>query len=51
MEFIYGSDDPESRWQKAERKLAFVSGTAFSMILSTIGGANIAHLSWISRIH
>ena len=51
MEFIYGSDDPQSLWQKSERKIAFVSGTVFSMILSAIGGGNIANWMWNSRIH
>jgi len=41
-EFLFGSDDPPSRWLRFGRSLAFGSGTTFAMLLAVIGGRNIA---------
>lgn len=46
LEFVFGSDDPMSRWLRFGRASAFVSGTLFAMLLSLTGGYNIAQLHW-----
>ena len=42
LEFLFGSDVPESRWSRWGRTVVLVSGTLFAMVLAFYGGANIA---------
>jgi hypothetical protein len=49
LEFLFGSDDPASRWLRFGRTLAFASGTAFAMLLAVIGGRNIAAMDYYYR--
>ena len=46
LEFIFGGDDPTSRWQRFGRTTAFVGGVLFAMLLALIGGRNIADMEW-----
>lgn len=46
LEFLFGSDDPTSRWLRFGRATAFVGGIMFAMLLALIGGYNIAQLHW-----
>jgi hypothetical protein len=46
LEFIFGSDDPTSRWLRFGRTAAFVCGVLFAMLLALIGGRNIADMEW-----
>jgi len=45
-EFIFGSDDPTSRWLRFGRSATFVGGVLFAMLLALIGGYNIAMMHW-----
>jgi len=42
LEFMFGTDEPTSRWLRYERTVAFVAGLLFAMLLSIIGGWNVA---------
>jgi len=42
FEFLFGSDDPASRWLRFGRTTTFVAGVLFGMLLALIGGRNIA---------
>jgi hypothetical protein len=42
LEFVFGSDDPQTRWNSYGRTIIFVFGTLFSIGLAAIGGRNIA---------
>lgn len=42
LEFIFGTDEPTSRWLRYERTVAYVAGVLFAMLLSIIGGWNVA---------
>jgi len=42
LEFLFGSDIPESRWTRFGRTLSFIAGTIFAMILASFGGADVA---------
>jgi hypothetical protein len=46
LEFLFGSDDPTSRWMRYGRTTAFVGGVLFAMLLALIGGRNIAMMEW-----
>ena len=46
LEFLFGSDNPISRWQRYGRTTAFVGGVLFGMLLALIGGRNIADMEW-----
>jgi len=46
LEFIFGSDDPISRWQRYGRTTAFVSGVLLAVLLALVGGRNIANMEW-----
>jgi len=46
LEFLFGSDEPTSRWVRYGRTTSFVAGLLFSMLLALIGGANIANMEW-----
>jgi len=46
LEFLFGSDDPASRWLRFGRTTAFVGGVVFAMMLSFIGGRNIAMMEY-----
>ncbi len=46
LEFLFGSDDPASRWRRYERSTVFALGLVFAMVLALAGGYNIANLEW-----
>lgn len=46
LEFVFGSDDPTSRWLRFGRTVTFVGGVLFAMLLALIGGWNIAQMEW-----
>jgi hypothetical protein len=46
LEFLFGSDDPSSRWQRFGRKTAFITGVLFAMMLAFFGGMNIAAMEF-----
>ena len=46
LEFLFGSDDPTSRWLRFGRTSAFMGGVLFAMFLALIGGHNIAQMHW-----
>jgi len=41
LEFLFGSESPESRWTRFGRTTAFIGGTLFAMILASFGGADV----------
>ena len=49
LEFLFGSDDPASRWLRFGRSTVFASGLAFSALLAAIGGRNIALMEFYFR--
>ena len=49
LEFLFGSDDPSSRWLRFQRTTAFVAGVLFSMLLALVGGRNIALMEFYYR--
>jgi uncharacterized membrane protein YedE/YeeE len=49
LEFLFGSDDPASRWLRFGRKRAFVGGLLFAMLLALGGGYNIANMEYYQR--
>jgi hypothetical protein len=49
LEFLFGSDDPVSRWLRFGRTAAFVGGVLFAMLLALIGGRNIADMEFYYR--
>jgi hypothetical protein len=46
FEFLFGSDDPASRWLRFGRTTVFVTGVLFAMLLALIGGRNIAMMEF-----
>jgi hypothetical protein len=46
LEFLFGSDEPTSRWLRSGRTIGFVCGVLFAMFLALIGGRNIAMMEW-----
>jgi hypothetical protein len=46
LEFLFGSDDPASHWLRFGRRAALVAGVLLGMLLSLVGGYNIAQLHW-----
>jgi hypothetical protein len=49
LEFVFGSDSPDSRWPRFWRPLLVLLGTLFAMLLSLIGGRNIAVIEFAYR--
>jgi hypothetical protein len=49
LEFLFGSDDPASRWLRSGRSTAFASGLMFAILLAALGGRNIALLEFYYR--
>ncbi len=49
LEFLFGSDEPTSRWLRYGRTAAFVGGVLFSMLVALIGGGNIANMEWFHQ--
>ncbi len=49
LEFLFGSDAKDSKWVRGGRTLSLVAGTLFSMLLSIVGGQNIAILEYSFR--
>jgi len=41
LEFLFGDDDPQSRWLRHGRPLTFLVGTALGMFLAFLGGVAI----------
>jgi hypothetical protein len=50
LEFLFGNDDPTSRWMRYGRTTAFVGGVLFAMLLALIGGWNIAIMAWFHGV-
>jgi hypothetical protein len=46
LEFLFGSDDPTSRWLRFGRTTTFAGGILFAIILALIGGRNIAIMEY-----
>jgi hypothetical protein len=46
LEFLFGSDAPDSRWLRFWRPLLIVLGTLFAMLLALVGGRNIAAIEY-----
>ena len=46
LEFLFASDNPNSRWLRFGRTSALIAGILFAMFLSLLGGYNIAQLHW-----
>ena len=51
LEFLFGSDDPGSRWLRFGRCSFFVGGILFGMGLAFIGGRNIAVMEFNYGLH
>ena len=49
LEFLFGNDDPTSRWLRYGRSTAFSAGLVFAMLLAVIGGRNIAVMEFYYR--
>jgi hypothetical protein len=49
LEFIYGTDESDSRWLRYGRTTVFVGGLLFAIILALIGGRNIAEMEFHHR--
>ena len=49
LEFLFGSDEPTSRWMRFGRTGTFVAGVLFAMLLALIGGRNIAGMEYYIR--
>ena|SRR5687768_7280419 len=49
LEFLFGSDAPDSRWLRFWRPLFMVLGTLFAMLLALFGSRNIAFLEYSFR--
>ena len=47
LEFLFGSDDPASRWLRFGRNVAFISGLILAMLLAAVGGRNIALMEYL----
>ena len=46
LEFLFGSDSPDSRWVRFWRPLFMCLGTLFAMLLALFGGRNIATIEY-----
>jgi hypothetical protein len=42
LEFIFGSEDPQQRWNAHGRNAIFIAGVLLSILLALMGGRNIA---------
>lgn len=51
LEFIFGTDDPDSRWTRFFRKRVFAAGVVFAMMLALAGGRQIADMEWYAIVH
>jgi hypothetical protein len=49
LEFLFGSDAPDSGWLRFWRPLLIVLGTVFAMLLAVVGGQNIAVMEYSFR--
>jgi hypothetical protein len=49
LEFLFGCDEPTSRWMRFGRTSTFVAGVLFAMLLALIGGRNIAGMEYYLR--
>ena len=50
LEFLFGSDEPNSRWLRFGRTTAFVGGLLFAMALALFGGRNIAMMEFYENL-
>jgi hypothetical protein len=50
LEFLFGSEDPASRWLRFGRTTAFVGGVLFAMSLALVGGRNIAMMEFYENV-
>jgi len=50
VEFLFGSDDPKSRWLRFGRTTAFVGGVVFGILLALVGGRNIATMEYYEEV-
>lgn len=46
LEFLFGCDEPTSRWIRFGRTGTFVAGVLVAMLLALIGGRNIAGMDY-----
>ena len=46
LEFLFGSDEPTSRWLRFGRTTFLIAGVLLGMLLALIGGSAIARLEW-----
>ena len=51
LEFLLGSDDPASRWWQFGRTTAFVTGLLVGVLLSLVGGWNIAQIEFYEQVN
>ena len=49
LEFLFGSDAPDSAWLRLWRSRVMVLGTIFAVLLAVVGGRNIAVLEFSFR--
>jgi len=50
LEFLCGNDNPDFRWLRYGRTLAFLGGVSFAMLLAFVGGREIANLDFYYEI-
>src|SRR5262245_14467652 len=48
LEFIFATEDRNSRWLRFGRPFVFVAGVLFSVILAFVGGRNISMIEYHS---
>ena len=46
LEFLFGSDESESRWQRGGRSFCFVVGMLLGVLLANVCGWNVAQGEW-----
>ena len=51
LEFLFGSDDPNSNWMQFGRTFTFVVGILLGMLLAAIGGKRIAEIDYYFMVH
>jgi uncharacterized membrane protein YedE/YeeE len=51
LEFLFGNDESTSGWIQFGRRLAFVGGVLFAMLLALVGGRSIARLKFERHVN
>ena len=46
LEFLFGNDDPASRWMIYGRTITFLGGLLLAVLLAFVGGWNIANIDF-----